>query len=441
MHFICQNRPYAKQRATGISESVVKKVEANSFSPLSFCRILGFRNTSMEGGGKKMKRYALIVTVLTGLCSPLLCVAQDTDNANNSLQQQLQSIQQSINRPATAPTPVLPPEAQQRDQQQANATALVPATAATVAPTPVTPLPPPNENPVSPSALNLPPPPNVGPSSGSANAVAMREAPTLAETVEGGSDLRDEAFSRMTTNTLPLSPNQIVLLRNLYDATQRAAAVFPGVPPRPTSTSILVNLSPGATPPVIRLGAGFVTSLVFVDASGGPWPIDSYSLGNPTAFNIQWDKKSNILLIQAIAAHKVGNLAVLLRGLNTPVMIDLTPGQAAMDVRVDLRIPGLGPNAKPNYSGLPNTEDPSLLNLLDGIPPPGAKPLKTTACDECVWLLDGRLYLRTAYTVLSPGWISTLSSADGTHVYEMQPTPMILATYNGKMIKINIEGF
>lgn len=381
-----------------------------------------------------MKRYALtLILVLFGFYSSNLWAA---DANNSSLQQQLQSIQQSINQPVVVPNPALPPEAQQRETKP---TVLVPATTVTVAPTPITSASVVAETPVTPSVLNLPPPPNVGPSSAPANAIL--EKPTLTETAESGSDLRDEAFSRMTINSLPLSPNQIVLLRNLYDATQRAAAVFPGVPPRPTTTSILVNLSPGATPPVIRLGAGFVTSLVFVDASGGPWPIESYSLGNPTAFNIQWDRKSNILLIQAIAAHKVGNLAVLLRGLNTPVMIDLTPGQAAMDVRVDLRIPGLGPYAKPTYSGIPSTEDPSLLNLLDGIPPPGAKPLKTTACDECVWLLDGRLYLRTQFTVLSPGWISTLSSADGTHVYEMQPTPMILATYNGKMVKINIEGF
>ncbi len=259
--------------------------------------------------------------------------------------------------------------------------------------------------------------------------------------LDNSDEMTDEAFDSMTKSVLPLSPAQIEILRNMYDDTQRAASVYPGTPPRPTSTSVLVNLSPGATPPVIRLTAGFVTSLVFVDSTGAPWPIEAYSLGNPQAFNISWDKKSNILLIQAIAAHRPGNLAVILRGLNTPVMINLNPGQAAMDVRVDIRVPGLGPDARPSYEGLPGTESPYLLNLLDGIPPPGAKPLKASNCDDCVWLLGGKLYLRTQFTVISPGWISTLSSADGTHVYEMQPTPLILATYNGKTIKLKIEGF
>jgi intracellular multiplication protein IcmK len=192
---------------------------------------------------------------------------------------------------------------------------------------------------------------------------------------------------------------------------------------------------------VIRLSAGFITSLVFVDSTGAPWPIDSYSLGNPSAFNIQWDKKSNILLVQAITAHRMGNLAIILKGLNTPVMLDLNPGQAAMDVRVDLRIPGFGPQAKPAVDILPGTESPALLALLDGIPPQGARSLKSSACENCAWLVDKKLYLRTQFSVLSPAWISTLSSADGTHVYEMQLTPLVLATYNGKTIKMKIEGF
>jgi intracellular multiplication protein IcmK len=292
---------------------------------------------------------------------------------------------------------------------------------------------------------------NVRPQSQQTQATASAPAATPAASPASSTNqqankqatLRDEAFASMTSNLLPLSPAQIEMLRGLYDATQRAAAVFPGTPPKPTSTSVAVDLSPGQTPPIIRLGAGFVTSLVFVDSTGAPWPIDSYSLGNPSAFNIQWDKKSNILLIQAITSHRVANLAVLLKGLNTPVMINLTPGQAAMDTRVDMRIPGLGPSAKPPAftASLPGVENPALIALLDGVAPESATELQTNVCDNCAWLMNEKLYLRMPYTLLSPGWISTLSSADGTNVYELQPTPLVLASYNGKTIQLKIEGF
>jgi intracellular multiplication protein IcmK len=357
-----------------------------------------------------MKKYVLAVAMLVGFCAN---VAFADTNANgaapNDFQSQLQNIQQSMGKGAHQP------QSQQLQPQSQ-----------------------PSLAPLSPSFSQVQPEveqPLVV--SGPATAAAQYSPATRAPE----DPLRSQAFDNVTRNILPLSPSQIEILRNMYDDTQRAAAVYPGVPPRPTSSSVSVNLSPGSSPPVIRLSAGFVTSLVFVDSTGAPWPIEAYSLGNPTAFNIQWDKKSNILLIQAISAHRVGNIAVILRGLNTPVMLNLSPGQPAMDVRVDIRVPGLGPDARPSFEGLPGTESPVLLSLLDGIPPPGAKPLKASDCEDCVWLLGDKLYLRTQFTVISPGWLSTLSSADGTHVYEMQPTPLILASYNGKTIKLKIEGF
>jgi len=238
----------------------------------------------------------------------------------------------------------------------------------------------------------------------------------------------------------PLSSQQIKTLRNLFDQSQRAAATYPGVPPKPTSTSLMVNLSPGATPPLIRLSAGFVTSLVFLDSTGAPWPIQAYDLGNPKSFNVQWNKKSNALLVQALSHYKSGNLAVILKGLDTPVMITLMPGQNAVDYRVDLRVPGIGPNANPVLSGLPVAESPQLLNVLNGVPPAGSKTLRVTGGDARGWLLNGRVYLRTRLIVLSPGWISKISSADGTHAYELQSTPVVLTSARGKLVKLMIEG-
>lgn len=253
--------------------------------------------------------------------------------------------------------------------------------------------------------------------------------------------LSDEAFANTIRNMMPLSPEQIRVLRQLFDDSQRAAATYPGVPPKPTSTSVIVNLSPGATPPIVRLSAGFVTSLVFVDSTGAPWPIQAFDLGDPQSFNIEWDQKGNTLLVQALRHYNSGNLAVMLKGLNTPVMLTLMPGQDAVDYRVDLRVPGLGPNANPDLDGLPSAGSPQLLDVLNGVPPAGSKPLKIDGGECQGWLgNDGHVYLRTTLTVLSPGWISTMSSADGTHAYELQVTPVVLASQRGKLVKLTIEG-
>ncbi len=250
----------------------------------------------------------------------------------------------------------------------------------------------------------------------------------------------DDAFANTVRNMMPLTPDQIRTLRYLFDQSQRAAATYPGIPPRPTSTSVLVNLSPGATPPVIRLSSGFVTSLVFVDSTGAPWPIQAYDLGDPQSFNIQWDKKGNTLMVQALRHYTSGNLAVLLKGLDTPVTVTLLPGQDAVDYRVDLRVPGLGPDANPVLNGLPEAASPHLLDILNGIPPQGSQQVTVNGGDCEAWVLNGNLYLRTRLTVLSPAWISTMSSADGTHAYELQETPVVLASQRGQLVKLIIEG-
>lgn len=254
--------------------------------------------------------------------------------------------------------------------------------------------------------------------------------------------LSNQAFSKTAQNIMPMSPEQIKTLRYMFDQSQRAAAAFPGTPPRPTSSSIIVNLSPGATPPIIRLRAGFVTSLVFLDSTGAAWPIAAYDLGDPKSFNIQWNRTGNTLLVQATTTYKDGNLAVMLKGLDTPVMLTLMPGQTNVDYRVDLRVPGLGPNAKKTATGLPATSNPQLINFLDGVAPKGAHALIVSGDgnQSQAWLYGNKLYLRTRATVLSPGFISSMSSPDGTHVYELPKAPVILASEQGSMIQLTIKG-
>lgn len=261
-------------------------------------------------------------------------------------------------------------------------------------------------------------------------------APSDAEIIE------NKAFKDMASSLYPMNTEQIVRLKQLNDTIEYAKASPAGTPPKPTATSQFVNLSPGSTPPVIRLAQGFVSSLVFLDSSGSPWPISAYDLGDPSAFNIQWDKTSNTIMIQAMKLYNYGNLAVRLRGLNTPVMLTLIPGQKAVDYRVDLRVQGYGPNAKsmPMEEGIPPSASELLLHVLDGVPPPSSKRLAVTGGDARAWLVNDRMYVRTNLTILSPGWLASMTSADGTHAYEMQKSPVLLVSWHGKVMQLKVEG-
>lgn len=250
------------------------------------------------------------------------------------------------------------------------------------------------------------------------------------------------AFRSVSQDAFPLSPEQINALRNMLDQTQRAQAAAPyKTPPAPTSTSLNIDLAPGAVPPVIRLSKGFVSSLVFIDSTGAPWPIEAFDLGDPTAFNISWDKKGNTLMVQARQDYSYGNLAVNLKNLNTPVMLTLVPGQRVVDYRVDMRVPGQGPQATVAIGNdLPAAADNQLLNVLNGIAPMNGRRLKTENDFAEVWMVGDILYLRSAYVMLSPAWVAKMSSADGMNAYKLPPSPLVLLMRHGQIVSVKIEG-
>lgn len=253
----------------------------------------------------------------------------------------------------------------------------------------------------------------------------------------------NDAFNAMMQQNVPLTPQQVVKLRQMIDTSQRAAAIPANIPPKPVSSTLMVNLAPGATPPAIRLAQGYITSLVFVDSTGSPWPIASYDIGDPKKITPQWDGKSNILLMQAMSPYGDSDLIIRLVGLPTPITLQLVAGQRVVDYRTDIHVSGIGPNSKdmPTGTGLPGSANQLLLNVLDGIAPSGSKQLKVLGGDCLAWLLGDKMYLRTRFTVLSPGWIGRMVSPDGMNAYEIQQSASVLISQYGSPVELKIEGF
>ncbi|OAI48677.1 hypothetical protein AYO45_04535 [Gammaproteobacteria bacterium SCGC AG-212-F23] len=300
----------------------------------------------------------------------------------------------------------------------------------------------------APQAMNTPPPPpirvvNQGPHPlpyEESREVMRNLAPSPAVPPPPESEA---AFGAMLQQNMPMTPEQIVRLKQAVDSTQRAAAIPANIPPKPVSTTLMINLAPGATPPAVRLAQGYVTSLVFVDATGAPWPIAAYDIGDPKSTTIQWDGKSNVLLVQGMSPYGDSDLVIRMVGLTTPITIELVSGQRVVDYRVDLHIAGIGPNSKdiPIGTGLPNSANPVLLDVLEGVAPGGSKQLSVRGGDCQAWLLGDKMYLRTRLTVLSPGWVGRMVSPDGMIAYEIQKSASVLVSQYGNPIELKFEGF
>lgn len=260
-----------------------------------------------------------------------------------------------------------------------------------------------------------------------------------------------EAYNRVVKGISPLSTDQIKDMRKVFNEINQASSYTGGAPPTPLTSSIVVDLSTGSTPPVIRLAAGYVTTVMFVDSTGQPWPIKAYDIGNPNHFNIAWNQSTageksgdtmlNTLMIQAMTQYRDGNLAVMLRGMNTPVIFTLVPGQKVVDYRVDVQVPRLGPNAKSQMTQLPSAANPQLLDILNNIPPSKAVKQTVTGGNAKVWALGKTYYVRTPLTIVSPAWISKMSGADGNvNAYELPKASVLLAMDNGRIVRLSVGG-
>jgi len=234
---------------------------------------------------------------------------------------------------------------------------------------------------------------------------------------------------------------QIKMIHKKLDERERAAYSQPTTPSRPMTRSVDLDLSPGSTPPVIRVSPRNGAIISFSDVTGAPWPIENQENFAKKTFDVDVPiKKGAMLSVSSRGDYGDGNIAVFLKGLDTPITLTVLGGQRETDYRVDIRLPLKGPGAKPQIisTGTSDDFDPALSDILDGLPPSGATEVHVTGGHARAWLYKGNLYLRTTMLLMSPAWRGKYSSSDGTFAYRLDPTPIVLVSDDGKEIQLTV---
>ena len=193
------------------------------------------------------------------------------------------------------------------------------------------------------------------------------------EVFDERTELQSKALDAALEKFFPLSPDQIQLIYKAYEQKLEASSMpYTPVPVAVTATRSIA-LAPGSEIPLVRLSKGYISSVLFLDKTGQPWPIANYSLGNNEAFDVQWDTQSNTLFIQSMKSWAFANMGIRLQGLNTPIMVNLVSSQGEVDYRIDFTVPESGPLAG-DFASLydQNYLDNKLMAFLDGAPPSSA---------------------------------------------------------------------
>ncbi len=248
----------------------------------------------------------------------------------------------------------------------------------------------------------------------------------------------------------PFTPAEIIQLRKQLEQTRQAKAFKP-VRAVPHIGSMTLDLSPGGTLPIVRTMPGEVSTLLFVDATGAPWPLAAPPrVSDNRSFDPEWLKGTATVVISALSAYEEGNLVVMLEGFATPIVIKLVTGEPdskaksrTVDYRLDLRVPGRCPNARAALLGPAKIAlyDDTMQQFLDGLPPKDAKrlsPLGEIPGRTQVWQFDGALYVRTAHDIQT-AFDQTMAAGDGTRVYRLPPTPYVTLSDLGKAVTFQLD--
>lgn len=256
---------------------------------------------------------------------------------------------------------------------------------------------------------------------------------------------RQEAFDAALNGLLPLRPAEIRTLLERFDRTQESVSVpiYPG--PKPEIAVQNVSLDPGVMPVSVKVSYGHVSTISILDSTGSPWPIEDIAwAGDFEIIESQGAEVANIMRVTPQSEYASGNMSIKLIDLQTPVILVLETSRDIVHYRFDAVIPEVGPLGKTPIiqAGVTITAgDKDMTSVLEGIIPSGAERLNVSGADSrtSAYSYNGMTILRTPFAMLSPAWESSVSSADGTHVYSFRETPVVLLSERGKMVRARIS--
>lgn len=261
--------------------------------------------------------------------------------------------------------------------------------------------------------------------------------------------LPDPDFQNGLNEIGPLTPSQIKQLRRYRDDTERAQAAQPRFQPKPVYSDLPVSLrpKPGEAPQMARLYPNFQTNILFYDDYGNPLSVMDVTAPPAEQFTVTWSKdqehSTNSIRVSPVTMYANGSISVQLQGVPAPVSLLLASGQREVDIDATVRVRGIGRPQVVAGVGvpIPRDVDPEMLALLTGVPPISAKSLRSSNSSVQAWRIGQSFYVKTSFTLLSPAATAIQRGSDGSAVYKIQPTPVLIALTGGETVNITLSGY
>lgn len=300
------------------------------------------------------------------------------------------------------------------------------------------------------SQQHITPPPSIGGNSLQSSPAPAggpsRAMPAPYPSSKGGADVPSPVLlNEALDKTAPLTAEQMEALKaelmkrfgvNYTNVNQPVAA--------PRTSVINLDISPGATPPVVRVAPNQGAIVSFLDAAGRPWPAvvaDNYAPGGLVVS--QFTEHQLSIALKGNAPVN-GGVAVALKGLPTAVTLTVLSGQAETDRQVHVVLPRYLDGQPPGVGaikGEPAIAAGDLMEFLLRTPPSSARKLEVVGLpDALAWQVgSNRMVLRTTAFVTT-GYFRTQGLGDGTAVYELPLSPVVRVQQGDSIQAVHING-
>ncbi len=230
---------------------------------------------------------------------------------------------------------------------------------------------------------------------------------TAQQSVPGGKDPR---LTEAEEELLPLAPEDIDDFQEKLE--KNRIAVNDRQPLQAESVADIVSLDAGTESPTIILSPGIATIIVFVDATGQPWPLDGFTVGDGAGYDItQLSTDGEAASYLTVAPKRVAgwtNLIVHLQDEARPVILKLEVSLARVHFRYDIQVLGEGPLARPILGHQliepPRAGDRAMLPFISGVDIPATthKLVVSGVPNIDVWSNGTTMWVRTPWVMLSP---------------------------------------
>lgn len=229
--------------------------------------------------------------------------------------------------------------------------------------------------------------------------------------------------------------------------------VAPIKDPEISFRKIFIDTSKKQNNEVIYLSPNYVTTLQFLDKNGGLWPIQNYTLALGKNIIDKDLNSSSLVLAPKDIKFGRGNLVVLLKGSNVPIIMTVEISPDKIDYRVEVSMNNYGPNSQPIIYNTNSKQDMSfmatfvvedLYSMLDGLTPSDNYIKRKTSLPEDVevWVRDKVMYVRTKDILISPNLIPSdynkMQSPDNTYLYTVPYLNVIVLSRHGQINQVKI---